>query len=494
MIITCPVHDAAARWPKEIAINSGDSATSFSELESRVVGQAQLFRQLGIDKCDRVAILAPNSLEYVLALLSLPRIGASVVPLNRRLNPKSWQTQIELAHVKMLLTGVHTGEDFKHSSVPVYTIGGQDSRNPLREVQPVEEIPTEIETDREATIVLTSGSSGEPKGVILSYGNHYFNALGSNENIPLFPGDCWLLSLPLFHVGGISIVFRTLLGGAAMRIAEHFEMKETNSQIDTGKVTHLSLVPQMLAGLLRERQGRPLPQTLKTILLGGAPIPMNLLDKCRKQKLPILTSYGLTEAASQICTLSLRDGSDRLDTVGRPLRYREVKIVDDKGATCAQGTIGEIAIRGEVLFKGYLGDEGSRTFDGDGWFRTGDMGSLEGDGYLTVQGRKDDMLVSGGENIFPREIEVVAESFPGVTACAVIGVPDEKWGQRPVLFFESTTENSGVVVEMRSFLRERMPGFKVPEAIIRVDTLPRIGIDKIDKSKLLTLYCEKRGS
>ncbi|MCX6831993.1 MAG: AMP-binding protein, partial [candidate division Zixibacteria bacterium] len=253
----------------------------------------------------------------------------------------------------------------------------------------------------------------------------------------------------------------------------------------------LSLVPTMLIALLQQRDYRPLPATLKTILLGGAPVPTSLVERARELKLPLLTSYGLTETGSQVCTLSPQDSTEKLNTSGRPLKYRELSIVDANGLQALTNTIGEIAVRGEVLFKRYLGGE---TLDADSWFYTGDVGSLDTDGYLTVYGRKDDMLISGGENIFPREIEAEVETFPGVADCAVIGVPDTKWGERPVLFVATTAPANFDVSALKRHLHEQLARIKVPDTIIVTERLPRIGIGKVDKTRLMDLYRERENN
>ena len=428
MIITCPLHAAAQRWPDALACYSGNTRLTFAEWESVVINHARRLKQVGIADGDRVAILARNSPDYAAILLALPRIGAVAVPLNLRWNQTDWQDILGRTRAKLLLTNAEHAAAIPQQDSRSYIIGDDLHGNSLSRIAPADGlIDTTINTDQEATIVFTSGSSGTPKGVILTCGNHYFNALGSNENIKLAPGDCWLLSLPLYHVGGIGILYRCILSGAAIRFAERFDAASTNALIDTGSVTHLSLVPTMLSELLRQRGQRPIPQTLKAILLSGAPAAPQLIELAQQLKLPLLTSYGLTETASQVCTMNPLDMHDKLFTSGRPLHYREFRVVDDSGASTSANVTGEIAVRGEVVFKCYL-DEQNRVTDSDGWFRTGDVGYLDADGYLVVIGRKDEMLISGGENVYPREIEALAEGYPGVSGAGVIAVPDAKWG------------------------------------------------------------------
>lgn len=488
MIITCPLHAAAQSWPDAVACYDGGTRFTFAEWESVVNHHAQRLRQLGIGDGDRVAILARNSPDYVAVLLALPRIGAVAVPLNLRWSQTDWQSLIERTWAKLLLTDAEHAAAIPRQNFQSYVVGDDLHGNSLSRIAPAGGlIAPSIDTEQEATIMFTSGSSGTPKGVILTCGNHYFNALGSNENIHLAPGDCWLLSLPLYHVGGIAILYRCLLAGAAIRFVERFDVAKTNVLIESGSVTHLSLVPAMLGEPLRQRDQRPTPRALKAILLSGAPAPSQLIVLARQMGLPLLTSYGMTETASQVCTLNPLDTSDKWHTVGRPLLYRELRVVDDSGRSTPANGEGEIAVRGEVVFKGYL-DERDSAFNVGGWFRTGDVGYLDADGYLVVCGRKDDMLISGGENIHPREIEAVAESYPGVAGAAVIAVPDAEWGARPVLFVETISPASFDVNSLEQSLEARLARLKLPKEVIVLDRLPRTAIGKIEKTGLVELY------
>ena len=489
MKMTCLIRNAALNRPDAVALHDGERSISYIELERLIVGQARRLKRLGIQPGDRVGILACNSIEYAVLLFATFRLGGSTVLLNCRHSPREWKNMLAESQADLLLVDAEHHSTLDTPPIPVWVIDDDHSDSISRIVPADETIPRDIDTEQEATVVFTSGSSGKPKGVILTYVNHYFNALGSNQNIPLQCGDCWLLSLPLYHVGGISILFRSALAGSSAHIMRRFDAAAANVLIDSGVVTHLSLVPTMLTTLLQHRDYRPLPATFKAILLGGAPVPTSLIERARELKLPLLTSYGLTETGSQVCTLGPQDSPEKLNTSGRPLKYRELRILDVNGLHASADAVGEIAVRGEVLFKGYLGGE---ILDPDSWFHTGDMGTLDSDGYLTVCGRKDDMLISGGENIFPREIEAQVESFPGVLDCAVIGVPDTKWGERPVLFVETAASADCNLDELKRHLRERLSRIKVPDTIIVMDKLSRLGISKIDKARLMDLYRKRK--
>jgi O-succinylbenzoic acid--CoA ligase len=297
--------------------------------------------------------------------------------------------------------------------------------------------------------VFTSGSAGAPKAALHTFGNHFFSAEGSNANIALAPGDRWLHSLPPYHVGGLSILFRCLLAGATVVLPE--ADVPLGEGIAQSSATHVSLVSTQLLRLLREEGFEG--DGLKAILLGGDPMPASLVDEAAARGLPVYTSYGLTEMASQVTTTPPGASREELRTSGRPLAYREVKISG-----------GEILVRGETLFAGYIeGDAIDWPLDADGWFHTGDLGDLDANGYLCVRGRKDNLFVSGGENIQPEEIEEALSILEGVEETVVVPVPDPEFGARPVAFVRTAddTVEPGALVRP---LEEVLPGFKIPVA------------------------------
>ncbi len=305
--------------------------------------------------------------------------------------------------------------------------------------------------DQPASIMFTSGSAGTPKAVLHSFGAHYYNALGSNRNIRLEPGDRWLLSLPLYHVGGLAIVMRAILAGAAVGLPS--AEKNIAQDIQDLGITHISLVPTQLYRLLSDESALPALRSLKTILLGGGPIPELLLTKAIELDLPLSISYGSTEMASQIASSPVGDLSALKSRSLITLPYRDVCISDEQ----------EILVRGSTLFSGYV-KQGvlERPFRDGGWFATGDLGTLNKDGSLQVKGRKDNMFISGGENIQPEEIEGCLFRHPDVLQAIVVSVPDAEFGARPVAFVECAAGKSLSPAVLRDFLRTRIAGYKVP--------------------------------
>ncbi|HET6566866.1 MAG TPA: o-succinylbenzoate--CoA ligase, partial [Rhodothermales bacterium] len=310
--------------------------------------------------------------------------------------------------------------------------------------------------------------TGRPKAALLSWGNLYYNALGSNRNIPLGPGDRWLLSLPLYHVGGLGILMRCFLAGAAVALPERGA--PIGQSIAALGVTHVSMVTTQLVRLLRHGGSGQLAG-LRAILLGGSAFPSALLEEARALQVPIHTSYGLTEMASQVTTTPPDADALELATSGQLLEYRELHISDE----------GEILVGGETLFQGYVdGDELYRPVDADGWFHTGDLGALDARGSLTVLGRRDNMFISGGENVQPEEIEQVLCRIPGVEQAVVVPVPDAEFGFRPAAFVQAAP-GSARPSEYAAVLSGMLPRFKVPVAFFdwtEADTGERMKVDR----------------
>ncbi|HET7273332.1 MAG TPA: o-succinylbenzoate--CoA ligase, partial [Rubrobacter sp.] len=286
-----------------------------------------------------------------------------------------------------------------------------------------------------------------PKSALHTFGNHYYNALGSNTNIPLTPGDRWLHSLPLYHVGGLSILFRCLLAGATITLPE--PGTPLGEAITVLRATHVSLVATQLLRLLREDVDLG---GLKAVLLGGGPVPAYLVDEALARGLPVHTSYGLTEMASQVTTTQPGAAPEELRTAGRVLPHREISVSGE----------GEILVRGETLFAGYVeGEKVDRPLDPSGWLHTGDLGELDDEGYLRVTGRRDNLFISGGENVQPEEIEEALCRLEGIDEAVVVPVPDDEFGDRPVAFVRT----NGVALEpeyLAQSLEPVLPRFKIP--------------------------------
>ena len=429
----------ALEAPEAVAVAVVRRNISFDELD-RLVSAAAL--RLGeLEPGSRVALYLPKDERYVVLVLALIRAGHVACPISDRLPPRSVAPLLKRAGCSALISD----DEELLQAADLYKLVPEallESGSPSDGTG-----PTDIPLDRPATIIFTSGSTGAPKAALHTFGNHYYSALGSNANIALAPGDRWLHSLPLYHVGGLSILFRCLLAGATITLPE--PGTPTGEGINVLGATHVSLVATQLLRLLREDTD---PSVLKAVLLGGGPVSDSLVDEALTRRLPVHTSYGLTEMASQVTTTPPGASPEELRTAGRVLPNREVSISD----------VREILVRGETLFAGYAqGEKVDRPLDAGGWFHTGDLGWLDDDGCLRVTGRRDNLFISGGENVQPEEIEEALCRFVGVDEAVVVPVPDEEFGSRPVAFVRT----NAVALEPEHLARSLepvLPRFKIP--------------------------------
>jgi o-succinylbenzoate---CoA ligase len=458
--VPCPLRAAALAAPKTAALVGARGITSYEDLDQMVSTAA--LRLEGLEPGSRVALHLPKDERYVALVLALIRAGHVACPVSDRLPPRGVTQLLGMAACSALIS-----EDEQ-----LLQMAGPDLHElrpeALLEVTRHRTEPTDIPLERSATIIFTSGSTGVPKAALHTFGNHYHSARGSNANIPLRPGDRWLQSLPLYHVGGLSILFRCLLAGATVALPRLGTSLGTD--IAGFGATHVSLVSTQLSRLLRE--GADLGG-LEAVLMGGGPVPPSLVDEALACGLPIHTSYGLTEMASQVTTTPPGAPREELRTAGRALPSREVSISER----------GEILVRGETLFAGYIEGEGlDRPLDTDGWFHTGDLGRVDENGCLRVGGRMDNLFISGGENVQPEEIEEALCRLEGIDEAVVVPVPDEEFGARPVAFVRASGREAE---ELAQELEPVLPRFKIPISFYPWPKEARGGM-KVDRAALGT--------
>jgi o-succinylbenzoate---CoA ligase len=381
---------------------------------------------MGAGEGTRVAVSLPPSLEYAALLHAMPLLGSILVPVNTRDPRQAVDADI----------------------VVDAPLASRESGAALRERPADDDI---------WVILHTSGTTAAPKPVELTYGNFRASAAAAQANLAIGPGDRWLCVLPLFHVGGLSILTRTAFYGASAVVHERFDAAAVRDSLESGEATVVSLVATMLRRL--RDAGLERAPALRAALIGGGPVPRDLLEWGREVGLPLLQTYGMTETCSQIATAAA--GSD----AARPLPGVEVRI----------GADGEILARGPMVARGALGD--------DGWLHTGDRGRLDSSGFLHVEGRIKDTIVTGGENVAAAEVEEALAAHPAVSDAAVVGRPDPEWGERVTAFVVLDGEHVEDA-ELIAWCRERLAGYKVPRAIVRVGELPRTESGKLLKGRL----------
>jgi o-succinylbenzoate---CoA ligase len=441
--LICPIAQWAEKDPNHPAIWKSHKPTTYRELNQLVSVAENALQKRGIGYGDRIAVRLPVSTELIAIFSALNRIGAIALLLSERDRSAVHNEQIESLTCRAVVhNSIYDGPE-----EPVRYI---HSSTLFRSAEPGTKSIGTISPGSPAAAVFTSGSLGKPKAALLSYGNLYYNALGSNENISFGPDDRWLVGLPLYHVGGLGILFRAFIGGGSVVLPEPgFDLAR---QIAMHHITHISVVNKQLYDLVNLDGEFSGAHTLKAVLVGGSAISTKLIGRALNAGFPIHTSYGLTEMASQVTTTSVQDRVDGVHSSGKVLRYRQIRIVD-----------GEILVRGECQFQGYLTGTGvERAIGTNDWFHTRDLGTINDQGYLTVQGRMDNMFISGGENIQPEEIERILLNMPQVQEAMVVPVDDEEYGDRPVAFIQSSPGTNLDEEAIRQSLRESLPGFKIP--------------------------------
>ncbi|PSQ96167.1 MAG: o-succinylbenzoate--CoA ligase [Bacteroidetes bacterium SW_9_63_38] len=457
-----PIARHAQARPEAPVLLGPDRRWTYADLHRRVGEWQGVLRTEGIRAGTRVALHLERSSTLVGLLWALWRMGAVAVPLSTREPPETVVTQALQVGAAVCLTTDAGVTNWAPDRLPTLR------PTALRKGDPSRSALAEHALERPATILYTSGSTGAPKAALHTWANHLYSAKGSNANIPLRAGDRWLLTLPLYHVGGLAILVRCALAGAAVQLAGP-EGAETILQAEAA--THASMVPTQFRRVLEATDGAPSP-ALRAVLLGGGPIPRALLREGREKGWPLHTSYGCTEMASQVTTTPPGAAFDTLRTAGRRLPHRRVRIGDD----------GEIFVAGRPLFKGYVTEEGLRDPRRNDWYPTGDRGRLDAQGRLHVEGRMDRMFVSGGENVQPAEIETALEQIEGVARAVVVSVPDPEFGDRPVAFVQADAEHSPDT--LRAALTDLLPGFKIPDAFHSLAAADRRDDLKIDRERL----------
>ncbi len=457
--------------PNQTAIELEDgTALTFLDLKEKSQHFAQKLAQLDIKQGSHVAILSKNNVDMVIAIHALSYLGAVAVMLNTRLTEEELAYQISDAEVSHVLAQSH---DTKFS-VPVYTF----SEVKILQEKSVE-LRTEINLDDMFTIIYTSGTTGFPKGVVHTYGNHWWSAIGSMLNLGLNNNDKWLNALPIFHVGGLSIFIKSVIYGMPVYLVEKYDKKSVHDAIMSKGVTIVSVVTLMLRELVDHLGDNLFPDSFRCVLLGGGPAPKSLLEQAKLRNVPVFQSYGMTETSSQIVTLSPKDALNKIGSSGKPLFPAQLEIDPvDK-------SIGEIHVKGPMVTNGYFrNDTATGKSLTDGWLATGDLGYLDDEGFLYVVDRRKDLIISGGENIYPTEIESVLSEMDTVREAAVVGMSDDKWGQVPIAFVVTIDKSVSAEVILE-YASQKLAKYKLPKEIHFIDQLPRNASNKIVKSKLL---------
>lgn len=495
--------------PNKIALIdtlSGNKAITYQQWNRQVNRTARFLQdRLGVTKGDRVAILAKNCVEYLDIWFALSKIGGILQNLNWRLTPLELQKSIEETAPAALFYDANPAEFGEAIAALRATLGDRPQLVSLGDAfGPQDASLSERNTYSEASlpdlerspedpwvICYTGGTTGLPKGAILSYRAITSNAINTIISWGLSPDDVTILNAPLFHTGGLNVFTAPLvyLGGTSI-VCREFEIEQTFDLLEKGGVTVWFGVPTMFVMMQHHPRWNDADfSNLKILISGGAPCPMPVFERFWEKGVKFKTGYGLTEAGPNNFWLPPEMVRSKPGAVGYPLFHVEVKAVDDHGNSIKAGEVGELLIRGPHLFSGYWNNpEATRAALQDGWLRTGDLVSFDEEGAYMIVGRSKDMIISGGENIYPAEVESVLHAHPNVAEAALIGVPDDKWGEVGWALVVLKAKVDIDPENILSYCQERLARYKIPKRIIFLDELPKTGANKIDKMKLQEMY------
>ncbi len=456
---------------------------SYSQLEAEVNDWVDYLQTLGIKSGDRIGLLLTNHPRYVMLVHALIRCEAIAVFLNIRLTVTELRWQIEDSQAKYLCCDEFTqsiAEELENQIDSLRICPHPPFPSPDGRGARGEDL---INLENIQGIFYTSGTTGKPKGVTLTYNNQFHSAIASALHLGVNPDDNWLLCMPMFHVGGLAIAWRSVINGTTLTLLPKFDEQEVLNAIASEKVTLISLVPTMLNRLLEHSHWQNL-QKLRAILLGGAPASPELIARCLQLNLPIMPTYGMTETASQVTTLLPHEVALKQGSSGLPLFGNRLRIVDleDGDQELSVGEIGQILIQGSSVMDGYLNHPESNSIQ-DGWLHTGDLGYLDRGGYLYVVSRRSDLIISGGENIYPTEIESILLSHPAIAEACVVGIGDREWGEVVAAVIVSEVQLS--LAEIRSFCEQKsLARYKLPKLVCIWASLPKTASGKLLRQEI----------
>jgi len=483
---------------------------TYSQINDRTNQLANALGKKGLGKEDRIGMLHVNCNQYIETYFASAKLGAIFVPLNFRAKADELAYMINHAEIRILFAGERYRDLVNSIRPQLSTVkeyvsvgtGGELPYDDLMRSAPPEERSSDAGDEAITILMYTSGTTGKPKGVPLTHQAFVGYVLENVEPASPEIEERNLLTVPLYHVAGIQAMLAAIYGGRTLVLMRQFEVKEWMETIQRERATRAMLVPTMLKRVIDDPDfSKHDLSSLKVITYGAAPMPFEVIRKAI-QVIPwarFINAFGQTETASTITTLGPEDhileGSEEekakklkrlTSSIGKPLPDIEVKIVDEEGKALPSLAVGEILARGPRVMAGYWKDEQktSQAMTPDGWLRTSDMGWMDEEGYIYLSGRADDMIIRGGENISPEEVEDVLRSHPKVEEAAVIGVPDVEWGQEPRAVVVLKEGESASPEEMMEYCRSKLAGFKRPRSVIFIDALPRNPMGKVLRKKL----------
>jgi fatty-acyl-CoA synthase len=478
--------------PDRTAVVADGREWTYRQLHLRSTRFAHALARLGITGGDRVAFLGPNHPAFLEIMFGTGMLGAIFVPLNARLAPAELSYILGDSGTAVLVhTPEHAATAEKLRSVVAHVFD-LDAYETLLADAPEEDLDEPVDQDDIALIMYTSGTTGRPKGAALTHANISWNSFNLLIDVDLASDEMTLVNAPMFHVAALNqTALPTLLKGGTLVLMAAFDPARTLEVIAARRVTYLFGVPAMFQVIAAAPEWAAADlSSVRTMICGGAPVPEQVITTYQARGLTFLQGYGLTEAAPSATFLRTAESRRKVGSAGTQCFFTDVRVVDSDGADVAPGEPGEVLLHGPNVMHGYWNKpaETEAVLSADGWLRTGDVAVTDEDGFLYLRDRIKDLIISGGENIYPAEVEDAIHQHPAVADCAVIGVADERWGEvgRAVV-----VPREGVAVEpdeLRTFLTGRIARFKVPASVVFAEALPRTASGKLLKSQLRATY------
>lgn len=497
--LTTPSHGASA-WllhraeltPDREALVEGGATLTYAGLADRALRAATLLRDIGVRRHDRVATLLSNSIEFMELFYATAEIGAILVPLNWRLAAPELDYQIRDADAQVLFVGPEHGALAARlaADLPVRTRIAIDGEYPSRRdlSAPLADASGRALFSDPHLILYTAGTTGHPKGAVLTHANVYWNVPNMAIPVGLSDRDTTVTLLPMFHSGGIGLyTVPSLVVGGRVVIVRAFERDRLLETLRHERAALCFGVPAIWLEMLTSPDftQASLPD-LRYVVSGGAPCPTSVMAELARRGFVYLQGYGLTETAPGGTLMPVDAWTRKLGSVGKSAPFVELRVVRESGEPCAAREIGEVQFRGPNVFAGYwnLPDATADAFTADGWFRSGDLGFLDEEGFLTLVDRKKDMVISGGENVYSAEVEDALFAHPAVAEAAIIGVPDERWGEAVCAVVALRPGANATADELVAHCRSRLAKYKTPKYVVFVDALPRNAAGKVLKRQL----------
>lgn len=506
---------ASVICPDKVAIVFEGRRYNFSQLNERVNRLGNALLNLGVQKSDRIAILQVNTNQCIETYFAVAKIGAIYVPLNFRAKGAELTYMLNSAEASTLFIGGRYSDlvnSIRPELASVKNFISLDNQHDgllyyedMIKSAPADEIFTDIADEDTTILMYTAGTTGFPKGVMLSHKSFSIYVL---ENVsPPDPEveERNILTVPLYHVAGIQAMMAAIYGGRTLVMERQFEAKEWMELVESENANRAMMVPTMLKQLMDHPEFAKYDlSSLRVITYGAAPMPLEVIKRAVElfPGVSFINAFGQTETASTITVLSPEDhnitGTEeekvkklkRLSSIGKPMSDVEMKIIDETGKTLPPGEVGEIVAKGPRVMSGYWKDKDKteKTIDKDGWVHTGDMGYMDEEGYFFLAGRATDIIIRAGENISPEEIEAVLHSHPKVDEAAVIGIPDEEWGELPMAVVVVKKGQVATPEELMEYCRANLASFKRPRSVVFIDELPRNPMGKVLKRVLREEY------